>query len=217
MLEEYLAGEGFEAQSVHDGQSALERARSGGFDLMVLDVMMPGMNGFDVLRNLRPDSQLPVIMLTARGGDMDSIIGLEIGADDYLAKPCNPGVLAARLRAILRRGGVGINNDNSDSSAIEVGDLRLLPLAHRVEVAGKGIGLTGSEFAMLELLMQNPGQVVHRDRLAEAGLGRRLLPYDRSVDVHISNLRRKLGNSRSGRSRIHTRRGHGYQLLIDDE
>lgn len=210
MLTEYLEGEGFAIDSVHDGRSALSKAREG-YDVIVLDVMLPQLNGLDTLRELRRDDDTPVLMLTARGDDLDTVVGLELGADDYLPKPCNPRVLVARLRALLRRR----RGDERESAALVVGDLRLEPGTRAVTVAGQAAPLTGAEFNVLEQLLRYAGSVVDKDALAEAALGRRLAPYERAIDMHISNLRRKLGPLPSGASRIVTVRGAGYQYVQD--
>jgi two-component system response regulator CpxR len=208
MLVEYLATEGFEVAAVHDGVSGVARAREGGWDALVLDVMMPGMNGFDVLRALRPAVGVPVLMLTARGEDMDTVVGLELGADEYVAKPANPRVLVARLRALLRRG-VAL-----ESGSRRVGDLALDPASRTVTVNARPVELTGAEFNLLELLMRDAGSVVSKEVLAEEGLGRSLQAFDRRVDTHISQIRRKLGPLPDGSPRIRTVRGSGYQYVV---
>ncbi|MEG3638463.1 response regulator transcription factor [Magnetococcus sp. PR-3] len=207
MLAEYLHDEGFECHMAHDGPSALEKAMTGAYAALVLDVMLPGLNGFDVLRQLRPHSHVPVIMLTARGDETDSIIGLEIGADDYLAKPCSPRVLVARLRALLRRSHGSIEPLLATQTQ---GDLTLNPQARRVSLAGQPVELTSAEFNILQQLLHQAGQVVDKDQLSLQGLGRKHMAYDRSVDMHISSLRKKLGNHADGTQRIHTVRGAGY-------
>lgn len=217
MLAEYLTAEGFEVDQAHDGNSALSSARSGKHDLMVLDVMMPGMNGFDVLRELRTSSQLPVLMLTARDTDVDSVVGLELGADDYLPKPCNPRVLVARIRAILRRGSA--KNKPSEADVLQVADIEIHHGQRRVLQQGKTIELTSTEYAILDVLLAKAGQVVSKETLSEQALGRELTRYDRSLDMHISKLRKKLGNNSDGSERILTVRGVGYQYtqLIEGE
>ncbi len=208
MLVEFLSSEGFTVESAHDGDTGLSIAAAGGFDAVVLDVMLPGRDGFDVLRQLRRTDHTPVLMLTARGDDVDTVVGLELGADDYLPKPCNPRVLAARLRALLRRGSA-----TPESARVEVGDL-VLDLGRReVWVGGNEVSLTGAEFALLAELLAAAGQVVDKDRLCEAALGRCLQAYDRSVDMHLSHLRRKLGPLPDGGARIKTVRGAGYQYV----
>jgi len=209
MLAEFLATEGFEVGMAHDGNAGAARAREDGWDAIVLDVMMPGMNGFDVLRQLRPEVTTPVLMLTARGEDLDTVVGLELGADDYVAKPANPRVLAARLRALLRRSG----GDEADGP-LRVGDLTLDSASRRVTVNGAAVELTGAEFSLLELLVRSAGHVVSKEVLAEEGLGRALQAFDRRVDTHVSQLRRKLGSLPDGDTRIRNVRGSGYQYVV---
>jgi two-component system response regulator CpxR len=206
LLREYLGQEGFDVRLAHDGEQALSESRRPGLDAMVLDIMMPRMNGIDVLRNLRKESELPVIMLTARGDDLDRIIGLELGADDYLAKPANPRELLARIRAILRRSAT-----HSTVATIEVGDLVLNQAARELHCAGQLMELTSTEFSILQLLLQRSGEVVEKKDLYLAALGREPVAYDRSIDMHVSNLRRKLGPVADGSDRIETIRGIGYQ------
>ncbi len=215
MLAQYLAGEGFVVDVAHDGDAALARAGRGDIDLMVLDVMMPKKNGFDVLRDLRAHSQLPVLMLTARDEDVDSIIGLELGADDYLPKPCNPRVLVARIRAILRRaaGDTLAAGDTTASPALIVGDVELHSGTRRVTRGGEPMVLTSTEYAVFEALLRRAGQVVSKAELSEHALGRKLMRYDRSLDMHVSALRRKLGPLPGGGERIATVRGVGYQYV----
>ncbi|MCC5859226.1 MAG: response regulator transcription factor [Ectothiorhodospiraceae bacterium] len=211
MLAEYLRGDGFEVSCCHTGDAGLEQARQGGFDLIVLDVMLPGRDGFEVLRALRRQSDTPVLMLTARGEDVDTVVGLELGADDYLSKPCNPRVLVARLRALLRRGRAGDN-----PAVLSVGDLNLDPGRRAVQVSGRPVELTGTEFDVLASLVRQAGYLVDKDSLSREALGRKLSPFDRSIDVHISNLRRKLGPLPDGGQRIKTVRGSGYQYVAAD-
>ena len=206
LLREYLGQEGFEVRLAHDGEQALLESRRPGLDAMVLDIMMPRMNGIDVLRNLRKESELPVIMLTARGDDLDRIIGLELGADDYLAKPANPRELLARIRAILRR-----SNVHSTIAVLEIDDLVLDQARRELRCNGQLTELTSTEFSILQLLLQRSGEVVEKKDLYLAALGREPVAYDRSIDMHVSNLRRKLGPKESGDERIETIRGIGYQ------
>ena len=207
LVSEYLGGEGFEVEAVHDGNEGLKRALSGDHVLIVLDIMLPGMNGLDVLRNLRKQSRIPVLILTARGDDVDRIVGLEIGADDYLPKPFNPRELMARVRAILRR---AHGDTQAAGEKVTVGDVELDPASRVVRRAGDPVELTSVEFALLEALMRAAGQVVTRETLAQNVLGRRFMPYDRSIDVHVSKLRRKLGDQSADAERIKTIRGVGY-------
>jgi DNA-binding response OmpR family regulator len=207
LVSEYLGGEGFEVESVHEGNEGLRRSLSGEHVLVVLDIMLPGMNGLDVLRNIRKQSRVPVLILTARGDDVDRIVGLEIGADDYLPKPFNPRELMARVRAILRR---SQGEPQGAGEKVMVGDVELDPASRVVRRAGEPVELTSVEFALLEALMRAAGQVVTRETLAQNVLGRRFMPYDRSIDVHVSKLRRKLGDQSPEAERIKTIRGVGY-------
>jgi two-component system response regulator CpxR len=192
-----------------DGIAALEEARKPGLDLVVLDVMMPGMNGMDVLKELRLESKLPVIMLTARGDDMDRILGLELGADDYVPKPCNPRELLARIRAVMRRGQSPV-----DHGGIVVDDLDLNQGNRTLLKSGEPVELTSTEFSILFALLQSRGEVVTKRDLYMSALGREPVPHDRSVDMHVSNLRRKLGPDPRGDNRIETIRGIGYQYRV---
>jgi len=211
LLREYLGLEGFEVRLAFDGEQALAESRRPGVDAMVLDIMMPRMNGIDVLRNLRKESELPVIMLTARGDDLDRIIGLELGADDYLAKPANPRELLARIRAILRR-----SNTQSTVAVLEVGDLVLNQARRELHRDDKLIELTSTEFSILQMLLQRSGDIVEKKDLYLAALGREPVAYDRSIDMHVSNLRRKLGLAMDGTERIETIRGIGYQYRFGE-
>jgi len=219
LLTEYLAEEGMQVDTAHSGDAGLEKALQGGFDLLVLDVMLPVKNGFDVLSHLRRKSRVPVIMLTARVNDVDRIVGLEMGADDYLAKPFNPRELVARIRAVLRRTG----QEPLDSSRslppkkMSVGDVELYPGTRVVLRAGETIELTSVEFNLLEALLKKAGQLVSRDELAQSGLGRPLAPYDRSLDVHVSKIRKKLGLEVTGAERIKTVRSAGYLYSLASE
>ncbi len=207
MLVEFLAAEGLDTETAADGETGLAAVLGGDFDAVVLDVMLPGKNGFDVLRGIRARSQVPVIMLTARGEETDRIVGLELGADDYLPKPFNPRELAARLRAVLRRMHAG------GGEPVEHLGIRLDPQARRVSLDGETVQLTGAEFAVLEKLLEQRGEVVAKDDLAEHALGRKLAPFDRSIDTHISRLRSKLGPLPDGQPRIQSVRGRGYLLV----
>ena len=216
MLQEYLVGEGFRVALAHDGDTALQMALSDAYDLLVLDVMMPRRNGFDVLRELRRHSSMPVLMLTARGDDVDSIVGLELGADDYLTKPCNPRVLVARINAILRR--VSKQADASraaDSERLQLDDIELHPGARSVLRQGEPVALTSTEYSVLEVLLRAAGQVVSKAELSKRALDRELSRYDRSLDMHVSNLRRKLGPLGDGSERIQTVRGIGYLYTVN--
>jgi two-component system OmpR family response regulator len=209
MLSDYLSAEGYAVDSANDGQSGVTAALSGRYDITVLDVMMPGMGGLDALRAIRSRSRLPVLMLTARGDDTDRIIGLELGADDYLPKPCNPRELSARIRAILRRS----QNPAPVDAAFSVGDLTIWPAQRRARLKDVALELTSTEFSLLEVLVRHAGQPVSRADLSELALGRPLARFDRNVDVHLSSLRHKLGKLEDGRSCILTVFRQGYQLI----
>jgi len=211
LVKEFLQPEGLQVEAVHNGNRGLERALSGEHALVVLDVMLPGMNGLDVLRKLRATSTVPVLLLTARGQDVDRIVGLELGADDYLPKPFNPRELVARIRAILRRtkGGEG-GERQAPQTSVRVGDVELNPATRTVLRGGEAVDLTAVEFNLLDVLLREAGRVVTRDELAKIALGRMFSPYDRSIDMHISKLRKKLGEDGKGGERIKTVRGVGY-------
>jgi two-component system, OmpR family, response regulator CpxR len=213
LVSEYLTVEGFEISCVNDGAAGLEAALSGEHDMAILDVMLPKMNGFDVLRSLREHSKLPVIMLTARGDDMERIVGLEIGADDYLPKPFNPRELAARLRAILRRSGAEPDHEQGNE-AVEVDDVKLSPSSRVATLGGVELNLTSVEFGLLQELLRDAGKVVKKEDLSENVLERKLSPFDRSLDMHISNLRKKLGVRADGSERIKTIRSVGYIYTV---
>ncbi|MDE1924388.1 MAG: response regulator transcription factor [Gammaproteobacteria bacterium] len=215
MLTEYLSAERFEVSSVHDGGEALRALRLGDFDVLILDVMLPTLGGFDVLRELGAAYAIPILMLTARGDDVDRIVGLELGADDYLGKPFNPRELVARVRAILRRVG-GRPGRAGAAETLEVGPITLNTGMHQARVRDQVIALTGAEFRVLELLMRASGQVLSREALTEQALGRKLVPYDRSIDTHISNLRRKLDLDKARNPEIKNVRGSGYMLTTAD-
>ena len=208
LVSEYLGVEGFETAVVNDGASGLEAARSGKYDLAILDVMLPKMNGFEVLKNLRTDSSLPVLMLTARGDDMERIVGLESGADDYLPKPFNPRELVARLRAIMRR----VNGDDGEkgSDKITVEDIELSETSRSAKLNGEEVVLTSVEFDLLKHLLMEAGKIIKKEDLSIRVLDRELSPFDRSLDMHISNLRKKLGHREDGSERIKTVRSVGY-------
>jgi len=211
LLADYLQQEGLELEAVHHGAEGLERARSGAHSMVLLDVMLPGLSGFELLRKLREESWIPVIMLTARGDDVDRIVGLELGADDYLPKPFNPRELVARIRAIQRRlAPQPEQRTDTNGARLALGDLELDVGAHAAYQDGQPVSLTSAEFSMLEALIRAAGTAVSRELLARKVLGRELAPFDRSVDVHISNLRKKLGNQLEETERIKTIRGVGY-------
>jgi two-component system response regulator CpxR len=209
LLSELLGDEGFAIDAVHDGAKGLARAASKPYALVILDVMLPGMTGFEVLKRLRQTSRVPVLMLTARGEDVDRIVGLEMGADDYLPKPVNPRELVARVRAIGRRTSPAAEDA---PATLVVDDIDLAPAARRVRLRGEEVKLTTAEFDLLEALMKHAGSVVSREDLAATVLGRKLAAFDRAIDMHVSNLRRKLGPAPSGGERIKTVRSSGYIL-----
>lgn len=217
LVSEYLSVEGFETETVHDGESGLNEAKKEDHDLVILDVMLPKKNGFDVLRELRKESKIPVLMLTARGEDMERIVGLEIGADDYLPKPFNPRELVARLRAILRRMDAVKNAKNLSNEKIEVEDLAISLAGRTAKIGGRKLGLTAVEFDLLAALAREAGNVVKKEDLSLDVLERDLSPYDRSLDMHISNLRKKLGRHKNGEDRIKTIRSIGYIYTLSIE
>ena len=212
MLSAYLGAEGYQIELAHDGDSALAKAVAQSFDVIVLDIMMPRLDGLEVLRQLRGHKSTPVLMLTARGEDADSVIGLEMGADDYLAKPCNPRVLSARIRAVLRR--AESRRDRHVAHTLTLDDLVLQTGSRTVARNGAPVQLTGAEFSILEILARDAGRVVARAELSERALGRALGRFDRSLDMHLSKLRQKLGPRPSGEDRIKTVRGAGYLFVI---
>jgi len=213
LLRDYLQPEGFEVAAMHDGAEALQQLRTAEYDAIVLDSMLPGRMGLDVLRELRQFSSTPVLMLTARGDDTDRIVGLEMGADDYLAKPCNPRELVARLRAILRRARPG---DADPPRSLSVGALSMDSSRRTAHYGKATLSLTSAEFNVLWALVAHAGDVISKDELCERALGRRLQAYDRSVDVHVSRLRGKLADLGNARSIVAVR-GAGYQYVADDE
>ncbi|MGB0867387.1 MAG: response regulator transcription factor [Granulosicoccaceae bacterium] len=216
LLVEYLQSQNFEVQHVGDGQAAVEAVSAQPPELVILDVMMPVMDGFEALREIRAKSMVPIIMLTARGDDIDRIVGLEMGADDYMPKPCNPRELTARIRAILRRTG-GEANAAEDAGTLTASDLTLDTHSRVVTCANRKLDLTSTEFNVLHTLLQQAGEVVSKNTLSEAALGRKLLPFDRSTDMHISNLRKKLGEHPNGEARIKTVRNQGYIYTLASE
>lgn len=207
LLADYLQMEGMQVALAHDGEAALAAVEKSPPDIVVLDIMMPRLNGIEVLRRLREASLLPVIMLTAKGDPVDRIVGLEVGADDYLPKPCNPRELVARIRAILRRASA---RPDTTAESLSVDDVEMRPGSRTVLQAGEEVVLTSTEFEVLRVLLTAAGSVVGKDALSEQALGRRLVPYDRSLDMHISHLRAKLGDLPDGGTRIKTVRNVGY-------
>jgi two-component system response regulator CpxR len=213
LLAERLSTENFSIEAIHNGQRGLERALSQDYALVILDLMLPGMKGLDVLRHLRERSVVPVLILTARGEDVDRILGLEIGADDYLPKPFNPRELIARIHAILRR----TNYAKNAAFPLVVDDIRLDSNAREAWIHKTQLDLTGVEFSLLETLLHHAGHVVTREHLTEVVLGRKLGPFDRVIDVHISNVRRKLTQAADAGERIKAVRGSGYLLVVRSE
>ncbi|PWU06461.1 MAG: DNA-binding response regulator [Terriglobia bacterium] len=211
LLGEFLKREGFTVDCEHEGNAGLAKALAGAAELIVLDVMLPGMDGFEILRRIRQQSRIPVIMLTARGEDVDRIVGLEMGADDYLPKPFNPRELAARIRAILRR---YEKRPAAASGRVEVNGVTLDPGTREVLVDGRHVELTTFEFDILDMLMRSAGRVLSRDALMENFYNRKATPYDRSIDMHVSHLRKKLER---GSTLIKTIRGVGYQFCRTPE
>jgi DNA-binding response OmpR family regulator len=211
MLSEYLTVEGFETVCAHTGERGIEQAAHQAFDAIVLDVMLPGVNGIEVLRRLRERSPVPVLMLTARGDHVDRIVGLELGADDYVPKPCPPRELVARLRAILRR----TRGGDQPGGLLSAGVLALWPARRRVTCNGAPLSLTSTEFNLLEVLLRDAGRVVSKQDLYSKGLGRPMGRFERSIDVHISSIRHKLADAAGDRLRIESVRGVGYQLVAE--
>ncbi len=224
LLKDYLEPEGFVVETAHHSEPALSLCFQGGFNLVILDVMLPGMNGFDLLRKIRETSRIPVIMLTARGDDVDRIVGLEMGADDYLAKPFNPRELVARIRAVQRRTGTALlmpSTLETPGVLLKAGNIVLDTVNHQAKAGTMELGLTAVEFSLLHELMKNKGRAVGRDELAEKVLGRKLAVFDRSIDVHVSSLRKKLApdgckKNHLPQAGIKSIRGVGYLLTVSD-
>lgn len=210
---DYLTLDGFVLELAADGVTGLAKAQSGQYQLILLDVMLPGMDGLSLLRQLRQSSYCPVLMLTARGDDIDRIVGLELGADDYLAKPFNPRELSARVKAILRRVElIQQSQSEQQQSLLELNQVQLNRQNRQVHCRGQLLTLTATEFQLLEYLMRHAGQVITKENLSKAVLGRTLQQYDRSLDVHISNIRKKLAGC-DPQEKIQTLRGSGYLFL----
>ncbi len=212
MLREYLAPERLSIESALTGEAGIEELRRGDYRLLILDIMLPGMSGLEVLKQVRTFSEIPTIMLTAKGDDVDRILGLELGADDYLSKPFNPRELLARIKAILRRA----PESTSSSSRLIAGDIELDARAQKVTAGANDIRLTGTEFELLRCLVESPGVTVSKEDLSQKALGRRHMPYDRSIDTHVSNVRGKLSSAGVENPSIQSRRGVGYCLLVED-
>lgn len=212
LVAEYLALDGFQFSAAHDGNQGLELAQSGDYQLILLDVMLPGMDGLSVLKALRTAQYCPVLMLTARGDDVDRIVGLELGADDYLAKPFNPRELVARIKAILRRVELTRAPSPGQNTVLSINGLVLNPHNRQLSCNEQAVALTATEFQLLEVLMRHAGEVVSKDELSREVLGKRLQIYDRSLDMHISNIRKKVGQF-SPDEKIQTLRGSGYLFI----
>ncbi|MEM8497722.1 MAG: response regulator transcription factor [Pseudomonadota bacterium] len=213
LLNTYLGNEGFAVEQVHNGEDGLKQALADDYAAIVLDIMLPGMNGIDILKNIRQQSNTPVIMLTAKGDDLDRIIGLELGADDYLPKPCNPRELLARIKAVLRRTHSQAEHDSEQD--IEAGQLTALRLQYQIHYAGQDLGVTKAEYNILLLLMQRSNEVVEKEYLYEHALGRTITAYDRSLDMHVSNIRRKL-SAHTSTDLLTNIRGVGYKLITKE-
>ena len=212
LLTRYLSAEGFNVTSRHNGRDAAQLLSQKSFALIVLDVMMPELNGMDFLRQLREHSSTPVLMLTAKGDPVDRILGLELGADDYLAKPCNPRELLARIKAILRRTDMPATQNATN---LTVGELQLHPGNRTGFFGATKLELTGAEYTVLALLMDAAGKVLSKDTLTEEALGRKLTAYDRSIDVHVSNIRKKIQAAGGDKDLIINIRGAGYMLTLE--
>lgn len=213
LLVEYLATESFTVSAVHDGEAGVAAALSGGHDLVLLDVTLPKLNGFDALKQIRQQSDIPVLMLTARGDDVDRIIGLEIGADDYLPKPYNHRELVARIKAILRRGRIPVITEGA-SRTLQIDDVSLNLANREATISGEPLELTATEFLVLKTLIEKVGELISRDDLTQIALNRKLTLYDRAIDMHVSNVRKKIGIRPDGSPRIKTVRGSGYFYIL---
>lgn len=225
LLSELLSLEGFDIHTVHNGQDALDELELQSYDIILLDVMMPILNGIETLKQVRQKYITPVLMLSARDDEIDRVLGLELGADDYLPKPFNDRELVARIKAILRRSVAPkpnvpvetafIINDEDDRKLLQFGGVELHPGRQQAIYEGKDLDLTGTEFALLQILMRNPGQILSRELLSLEILGKRLTPYDRAIDMHISNLRKKLPERNDNLPWFKTLRGRGYLLVTE--
>lgn len=216
LLAELLTLEGFETHVVHNGQEALEALEQRNYSLMLLDVMMPVLNGIETLKQVRQRYELPVLMLSARDDEIDRVLGLELGADDYLPKPFNDRELVARIKAILRRTAKDIDEEEEgERKLLQFGGVELHPGRQQAIFEGQDLDLTGTEFALLQILMQHPGQILSRELLSLEILGKRLTPYDRAIDMHISNLRKKLPERNDDLPWFKTLRGRGYLLVTE--
>ena len=220
LLAELLSLEGFDTHIVHNGQEALDELELEHYDLMLLDVMMPVLNGIETLKQVRQKYNLPVLMLSARDDEIDRVLGLELGADDYLPKPFNDRELVARIKAILRRTITAKEVvcevvSDEDRKLLAFGGVELHPGRQQAIFEGNDLDLTGTEFALLQILMRNPGQILSRELLSLEILGKRLTPYDRAIDMHISNLRKKLPERNDNLPWFKTLRGRGYLLVTE--
>ncbi len=216
MLAEYLQQEGFDVDAVHDGEAGIAAVATHTYQLVVLDIMMPRTSGIEALRRIRKQSDVPVLMLTARGDNIDRITGLELGADDYVPKPSSPGELVARIRAILRRTSATVSNGEANSArTLKAGALLLMCGTRQASWKGAPLDLTGTEFSLLEVLARNAGHLVSKEDISQQAFGRPLARFDRRIDVHISSIRQKLGLRQDGEPWITSVRGMGYQLLED--
>lgn len=211
LLVEYLSPQGYDIDTAYDGEKGLQKATSGNhYDLILLDVMLPKLDGFEVLKKLRLSHLTPVLMLTAKGDDFDRIFGLELGADDYLAKPFNHRELSARIKAIVRR--MEYVPNHSTQQPIQIGDVQVMPVSRSVTCRDTEVEMTSTEFSILHLLMMNCSNLVSKQDISSKVLGRNLQTFDRSIDMHVSNIRKKL-NSVLSKDRIKTVRGSGYIYL----
>ncbi len=215
LLQEYLTAEGFSVDLAHDGQQALEQVQKVPYAAIILDVMLPIRSGFEVLKELRQNYSTPVLMLTAKGDTIDRVVGLEIGADDYLPKPCDPRELVARVRAVLRRAAPNIPTGSSPER-LTVENISLHLGSRTTTWQDIEVPLTGTEFSVLELLVRQAGRVISKQELTEQALNRKLTPYDRSIDVHVSNIRKKLTAAGAHKDLIINVRGAGYMLTVSD-
>lgn len=211
LLAEFLTLENFNVDTALDGEKGLQKALKGDYDLLLLDVMMPRLNGFEVLKLLRQKSDIPILMLTAKGDELDKVRGLEMGADDYLAKPFSERELLARIRAILRR--TQYKNADNPSNKLTHLDIELFPAQQQAICQDFTIELTGTELLLLEKFLAHPGELISKSELSEEVLGKKLQPFDRSIDMHLSNIRRKLPSRKDGRTRVKNFRGRGYMWL----
>jgi DNA-binding response OmpR family regulator len=220
MLVQYLTHEGFQVRAVHDGEAGIAAVAAQSYSIIVLDIMMPRMSGIEVLQHIRQKSMTPVMMLTARGDDLDKIVGLNLGADDYVSKPCTPAELVARIRAILRRASSSITSSATETQPttareFTAGPLCIWPGRRSATWKGEALELTGTEFSLLDVLARNAGQLVSKQDISMEAFNRPLGRFDRRIDVHISAIRQKLGNRDDGQPWIQSVRGLGYQLLED--